>query len=232
MFAAVVPRQRGDDFLGGGFAVGVAMLGEDLRVAFAGDEGAEDREAGRADDVADDTREEEVHLRERFLYALDIGAGGLDEHIAVAHEGAEGEDRAGGAKAAAQQPDRVQLAEPLAVLDVALAAGDVLDVAGIDQEDFEAAGFEDVVDRDPVDAGGFHGDAGDATRDEPVGEAFEVRGEGPEGLNGRRVPIGRDRHIVLAGAAVDAGDIDLDAVENGRGATRRASGSTAIVLHG
>ena len=36
---------------------------------------------------------------------------------------------------------------------------------------------------------------------------------------------------MLGGAAVDAGNIDLDAVEDGRGATRRARGPTAIVLH-
>ena len=213
------------------YSAGRAVLGKDVRVALTGDEGAEDRQAGLADNVADHARKQEVHLGERLLYALDRGAGGLDEDVAVAHEGAEGEERSGGAEAAAQQADTVEFAEPLTVLDVALAAGDVFDVAGVDEQDLQPAGFEDVVDRDPVDPGGFHGDAGDATGDEPIGEAFEVGGERPEGLDGRGVPIGRDRHIVLAGAAVDAGDIDLDAVEHGGGPTRRARGPTAIVLH-
>ena len=103
-------------------------------------------------------------------------------------------------------------------------------MAGIDEQDLEPPRFEDVVDRDPVDAGGFHGDAGDAAGDEPIGETFEVGGKRPEGLDGRRVPIGRDRHIVLAGPTIDAGDIDLNAFEHGGGATRRAGGP-AIVLH-
>ena len=138
----------------------VAVLGEDLGIALDSDESPEDREAGFPDNVADDACEEEVHLDERLLHPLDIGAGGLDEDIAVAHEGAEGADRPHGAEAPAQEADTVEFAEPLTVLDVALAAGDVLDVAGVDEQDLDPAGFEDVVDRDPVDAGGLHGHAG------------------------------------------------------------------------
>ena len=48
---------------------------------------------GPADDVADDARQEKVHLDERLLHPLDIGAGGLDEDVAMAHQRAEGEDR-------------------------------------------------------------------------------------------------------------------------------------------
>ena len=232
VLVAVVARQRGGDLVDRGLAVRVAVVGEDVGVALAGDEGPEDRQAGRADDVADDAREQEVHLGERLLHPLDIGAGGLDEDVTVAHEGAEGQDRPGGAEAAAQEPDTVEFAQPLTVLDIALAAGDVLDVAGVDEQDLEAARFEDVEDRDPVDAGRFHGDARHATGDEPVGEAVEVGGEGPERLDRGRISIGGNGHIVLGGAAVDAGDIDLDAVEHGGGATRRVGRPAAIVLHG
>ena len=175
VFGPVVAGQGRGDLVGRGLVVRVAVLGEDVGVALAGDEGAEDREPGLADDVADDAREQQVHLDEGFLHPLDIGAGGLDEDVAVTHERAKGEDRPRGAEAAAQEPDTVEVAEPLTILDVALAAGNVFDVAGVDEQDFQAAGFEDVVDRDPVDAGGFHGDAGDVTGDEPVGEAVKVR---------------------------------------------------------
>ena len=152
-----------------------------VRVALAGDEVAEDRQAGLADDGAADAREQQVHLGEALLHALDKGAGGLDENIAMAHARAEGEDRAGGAAAPTQETHRVELAEPLAVLDSALAAGDVLAGVGVDEQDFEAPGFEDLEDGDPVDAGGFPGDAGDATGDEPIGEAVEVSGAGAKG---------------------------------------------------
>ena len=185
-----------------------------------------------ADDVADDARQEEVHLDERLLHPLDVGAGGLDERVPMAQQRAEGEDRGGGPKTAAQQADTVQLAEPLTVLDVAFAPGDVFDVTGVDEQHLQPARFKNVVDRDPVDPGGFHGDGGDLAGDEPVGEAVEVGGEGPEGLDRRGVSIGGDGHIVLGGATVDAGDIDLNTFEHGGRATRRAGGPTAIVLHG
>ena len=44
VFRLVVSGQGGDDLLGGGLAVRVAVLGEDVRVALVGDEGPEDRE--------------------------------------------------------------------------------------------------------------------------------------------------------------------------------------------
>ena len=232
VLVAVVPGERGGDLGGRGLAVRVAVLGEDLGVALAGDEVAEDREPGLADDVADDERELEVHLDERLLHPADVVPGRMHEDVTVSHEGAQGEDGPGGAKAAAQEPDTVELAQPLTVLDIALAAGDVFDVPGVDEQDLETPRFEDVVDRNPVDPGGFHGDAGDATRDEPVGQALEVRGEGPEGLDGGRVPIGRHGDVVLGRAAVDTGDIDLNPVEHGGRTTRRAGRPTAIVLHG
>ena len=215
VFGLVVARQGGHDVFEGRLAMGVAVLGEDVRIPLAGDEGAEDLEAGLADNVAHDAREQEVHLDQGLLHPLDIGPGRLDKHVAVAHEGAQGEDGPGGAKAPAQEAHRVELAEPLTVLDVTFAARDILDVARIDQQDLKAASLEDVVDRDPVDAGGFHGDAGHATGHEPIGEAVEVRGEGPEGPHRRGVPVGWDGDVVLGGAAVEAGDIDLNTVEHG-----------------
>ena len=117
VFGPVVAGQGRGDLVGRGLAVRVAVLGEDVGVALAGDEGAEDREPGLADDVADDAREQQVHLDEGFLHPLDIGAGGLDEDVAVTHERAQGEDRPGGAEAPAQQADTVQLPQPLAILN-------------------------------------------------------------------------------------------------------------------
>ena len=43
MFVAVVAGERGGDLGRGGMAVRGAVLGEDVRVAFAGDQGAEDQ---------------------------------------------------------------------------------------------------------------------------------------------------------------------------------------------
>ena len=156
----------------------------------------------------------------------------LDERVPMAQQRAEGEDRGGGPEAAAQQADTVELAQPLTVLDITLPTRHVLDVAGVDEQDREPARLEDVVDRDPIDAGGFHGDTGDATGDEPVGQPLEVGGEGPERLHRGRVPIGRDGHEMVGRATVDAGDIDLQALENRRGGAAGLCGVAAvIVLH-
>ena len=150
----------------------------------------------------------------------------------MAQQRAEGEDRGGGPEAAAQQADTVELAQPLTVLDIALAAWHVLDVAGIDEQDLEPTRLEDVVDRDPVDAGGFHGHTGDATGDEPVGQPLEVGREGPERLHRGRIPIGWDGHEMFGRATVDAGGIDLQALEHRRrGAACLGGAAAVIVLH-
>ena len=150
----------------------------------------------------------------------------------MAQQRAEGEDRGGGPEAAAQQANTVEFAQPLRVLDIAFAARHVLDVARVDEQNLEPARLEDVVDRDPVDPGGFHGDTGDATGNEPVGQPLEVGGEGAERLHRGRVPIGRDRHEMVGRATVDAGDIDLQALESRwRGAACRGGAAAVIVLH-
>ncbi len=63
----------------------------------------------------------------------------------------------GGAKTPAEEPDAVELTNPFTVRDVALAAGHVLEVLRVDEQDLEAARLEDFVNRDPIDARRFHG---------------------------------------------------------------------------
>ena len=91
--------------------------------------------------------------------------------------GAEGDDPIGGPKTAAQEADDVQVTEPFAIGHIALAPRYVLHVARVDEEDGEATRFEDLVDRNPVDARGFHRHAGHAARRERVGQAMEIARE-------------------------------------------------------
>jgi len=60
------------------------------------------------------------------------------------------------------------------------AAGDVRGLAGIAQEHLHAPGLSQCKQGNPGDPGGCHGDGGDATVDEPVGQGVEVGGEGAE----------------------------------------------------
>ena len=133
-----------------------------------------------------------------------------------------------GRKLPRQQTDDVQLAQPLTIRDVALAARHVLHMSRIDEVYLESTGLQNLVDGNPVDPCRFHGDAGDATRGQPVGEAQQITGEGAERLHGGGIAIGRHGHVVLRRSAVDTRRIRIDALEH-----RQARLTTAsFVFHG
>ena len=108
----------------------------------------------------------------------------------------------------------MQLLDPLAVEDVALASGNSLDVAGVDEEHLDAALFEDLVEGNPVDARGLHGDGVDATRLEPVGQRDELVREALELAHGLFVPIIGDRDPVALAPDVDSGGVEVDLLED------------------
>ena len=134
VFGAVVPAQGGDDLGLGRVTPDVAMLGEVLRIALAGDDVAEDAQAGDTGDVADDQRQLHVHLDQRFLHALHEGTRALDQRGPVPKIPPQRDDAVGGAEAAAQESQDVEVAEPFTVGDIALPAGKIFDMAGIDED--------------------------------------------------------------------------------------------------
>ena len=77
----------------------------------------------------------------------------------------------------------MQLPQPTCVADVRLPTWDVLGVAGVDQNNLEAALFEYLVGWDPIHARGFHRDAGHTVRFEPVSEIMQIMSEGPKGTH-------------------------------------------------
>jgi hypothetical protein len=90
-----------------------------------------------------------------------------DERLAIADQGAQLTDRLRLHEARPHQPVLKQLAEPLGVLDVGLAAGHVLDVLGVNEPELEVV-LEQVIDRPPLDARRLHRDVRDAEPHEPV----------------------------------------------------------------
>src|SRR3990172_8555907 len=107
----------------------------------------------------------------------------------------------------------MELLEPLAVDEIALAARDAPHMASVHEDPLEAPLLEDLVERDPVDAGGLHGDRLDSAGGEPVGELMQVGGEGAEASHGLRIAVGGDGDPVHLRSHVDARCVRVDRVE-------------------
>jgi hypothetical protein len=93
-------------------------------------------------------------------------------------------------------------------------------LARLDQQHFEAARFQQLQQRDPVDAGRFHDDGPDAAGRQSLGQGGEVGRAGAEGTNIRR-QVGRvvggqrrgvfcrDSNPMDVGVDVDAGCVRM-----------------------
>jgi len=130
-----------------------------------------------------------------------------EKHIALAGDRAQAADLFCGTEGGREQAVAVELLEPLAIEDVGLFAGDVFHVSGIDEADFNAGMLEDIIQRYPVDASGFHGNTGDATSQEPVGKLVQVTGESRESPDRFAVAVGRHGDIDFCGSHVNAGGV-------------------------
>jgi hypothetical protein len=138
----------------------------------------------------------------------------------------------GGRKDARSSPTAWRVLQPLAVLDVGLPAGDVLHVPGVDQTHLEAAGLQDLVEGDPVHAGGLHRDRGDTALLQPVREGVQVRRERAEPPDGPRVSIERDAHIDLGGPDVDPRGVGVQERQRGNSTGAAASGHGGLLGEG
>src|SRR5713101_7101752 len=100
----------------------------------------------------------DVHLGQRFLHMLDMLPGMGEQHRALAEITAQHTDLVSRTEGAREQTEGMQALNPLAVMPIALgSAFDLLHLLRIDQEDFEAAGFEELKERDLRHSGGFEG---------------------------------------------------------------------------
>jgi hypothetical protein len=155
----------------------LGQLRQRLGVALAGDQGLQHRPARDAQDVSGDRVQLDAGVLQGLLDPLDLGAMGLDEPLAVAGQIPQLADLRRGHEAAAQQPTLQQLTQPGGITDIGLAAGQDLDVAGVDQQQLEPALFQHIPDRLPVLAGGLHHHLGDALGLQPVRQGLQAGGE-------------------------------------------------------
>ena len=97
--------------------------------------------------------------------------------IAMPKQGAQRAHLLGRSKGAAQQSGRVQMAQPLAVGYVALAARCRAHQTSVDQHHLKAACFQDLERWNPVHSRRLHGDGRDLAFREPVRQRMQIAGE-------------------------------------------------------
>jgi hypothetical protein len=75
-----------------------------------------------------------------------------------------------------------EVGDPFAVPHIGLPSRHRLDVAGVNEQEREAA-FQQIPDRPPVDAGALERHMGAARSEQPVGQCQEIRRHGAEGAH-------------------------------------------------
>ncbi len=121
---------------------------------------------------------------------------------------------------------------PLAVQHVGLAPRDVLDVARVDQQHGEAARLQQLEQRDPVHAGGFHGDGVDPAGLEPIGDGVKVDREAGKLAHRFLVSVRRHGHKMGRAADVDAGGIGVGNRQSRSGLARLETDSCVALGQG
>ena len=108
-------------------------------------------------DIRDNARQLDVPAFQHLLEAVQFPAALPNEALAVPRHFPQLALLPAGDVACADEPVFQQVGNPFGIPDVGLAAGDVLDVPGIGDDDIEAEKLEDVVKRFPVGTSAFHG---------------------------------------------------------------------------
>src|SRR6056297_341514 len=106
-----------------------------------------------------------VHLSQRLLHMLNMTGSGFDQVVSVSEQGPNSTNVLSRAKRAPQQSNRM---EPLAILNIRFPAGNVFNMPGVNQDNIKSIGVHNLEYRNPVYAGGLHGDGFNAALFEPL----------------------------------------------------------------
>lgn len=127
------------DLFGGFAAATIAMQGEACRIAFAGDDGADDGHPGLAGEVGDRPMDLDVHLVEGLLHPLHAARALRHEVAHLPLQGTEPRDRLARSERPTKEAVAVKQLEPLAVAHVGLAPRNVVQLAGVDEDRLDAS---------------------------------------------------------------------------------------------
>lgn len=84
----------------------------------------------------------QIHLHQRLLHVLNVGRGVFEQSFSMPKIRAESNDLGAGPEAGAEQAVRMQLLDPLRVVDIGLPSGNVLRVTRIHENDLETTRLE------------------------------------------------------------------------------------------
>jgi hypothetical protein len=140
---------------------------------------------------------------------LDAGADSVHMVAALAPVRPHHANLGGRVKRVPEQAVGVELQQPLALLHIALAPGEILGVPRVHQIDLKAPRVEDLVHGNPVDAGRLHGDGGHPAVLQPVRQTMQVRGETVKPADRVWVPIWPDGDVMRTVADVDPSGVGM-----------------------
>src|SRR5437588_8946701 len=113
-----------------------------------------------------------------------------DKSASMSNNRPYGADLLRRAKRPGQQTDRVEILQLLAVFDIALKIV-ASAVTRVDQQNIKPMGFQDLVQWNPVDPGGFHRDGFDSALFEPGDHFDQVSCIGPKDADRLCTAVGR-----------------------------------------
>jgi hypothetical protein len=189
-----------------------SQLRQHLRVVGARDQRLQHRPARDPQRVAGHAGQLDPGILQHLVQPLDLAGALGQQRLAVAGQVPQLPDGFGWDERRADQPVLDQLADPHRVGHVGLAAGDVLEVLGVQQPHLEVV-LQQVVHRLPIDPGRLHADHGNPEAGQPVAQQHQPRGRGPKrpGLGSASALVARHPHRggdrclvdVQPGAALD-----------------------------
>ena len=140
---------------------------------------------------------------------LNMLGGHLHQIGAVSHQRPYRDHIAVWPECSSQQPYRMQELQPLAFLPVGPPSRHILHVSRVYQTRSDPMSFEYIVERNPIDSGGFHRHSSDSTTHQPSGHFLQIRREGREYPHRILIPVPRHGHEDFPRTDVDTCGIRL-----------------------